>query len=424
MIYYYLRNINILRVFKKMLGKIEKILVDSLISLKKQNRLKGREKIIDGILPATEGHGRKIKTREGNSLINFASNSYLGLSQDSRLVEAEHRSSQRFGVGPGAVRFISGTYSPHVKLENGIASFFKKQAAMIFNSAYSANCGLIAPLMDESTIIISDELNHNSIIMAIRLAGAGRDKKKIYKHCDVKELEDSVRSSIGEAKRLIVVTDGVFSMRGDHAPLADILDISKKYDPHFQEGIITVVDDSHGIGALGDTGRGTVEICDAHDIDVITGTLGKALGVDGGFVVSSQKIIEFLRETSPFYIYSNPVSPGVASASIQALEILDSKEGLEILNRLKENTEFFRRGIKKIGFKTVKGIHPIIPLVIGNSKEAKEIVARLYRKGIWVTALTYPVVPRGQDTIRVQICAAHTIKDLEFALDCFSVVRN
>lgn len=405
-----------------MLEKIEEILQKEIFSLKKSNRLKGKEKIITGILPPDKGYGKRVKIDDGNCVINFASNSYLGISQDYRLIKAEHNSSLKFGVGPGAVRFISGTYKTHIELESRIARFFNKEAAMIFNSAYSANCGLIAPLINENTIVVSDELNHNSIIMAIRLAGVKKEKKMIYKHCDINELEECIKLSIGKAKRLVVVTDGVFSMRGDIAPIKDIVKLSKKYDHYFDEDIITIVDDSHGIGAIGETGRGAVEVCNANEVDIITGTMGKALGVDGGFVISSHKIIEYLRETSPFYIYSNSINCGVAGAALQAIELLDSKEGLEMLKRLKRNTKNFRKGVETIGFKTINGIHPIIPLLIGNSEKAKELVLELYKKGIWVIALTYPVVPMGQETIRVQISAAHTKKDIEFALNIFNEV--
>jgi glycine C-acetyltransferase len=290
---------------------------------------------------------------------------------------------------------------------------------MIFSSAYAGNCGIIAPLVYEGTMVISDELNHNSIITAIRLAGVPRDRKKIYRHCDMDALKKSIEESIGKAKRLMIATDGVFSMRGNYAPLDQIQSMAEHYDSEFEEGIITIVDDSHGIGAYGNTGRGTVEVCSAYNIDIITGTLGKALGVDGGYVVSDEKVIEYFRETSPFYIYSNPVSSGVSSAAIKALDILDSEEGLKLLKKLKSNTEYFRTGIERAGFKTIKGIHPIVPLLIGDPQRAKKITSILLEKGVFVIALAYPVVPKGQDTIRVQISASHTKQDIDNALGVF-----
>ena len=402
-----------------MLDKLTPVLDVKLKLLEKEGRLKGKEKVIVDIAPPRDEFGRKILMSDERTLLNFASNSYLGISNDPRLIKAAHEADLKFGVGPGAVRFISGTQEPHIKLEKKLAEFYRKEAAMIFSSAYAANCGIIAPLVDKDTFIISDELNHNSIIMAIRFAGIPRDRKKIYGHLSMDELRERIDESIGNGKRLIIVTDGVFSMRGDYAPLHDIAHLAEEYDAKFQEGIITVVDDSHGIGAYGKTGRGTPEVSQEDRIDIITATLGKALGVDGGFIVSNEKVIEYLRETSPLYVYSNPISSGVASAALKALEILDSHEGLKLLERLRENTEYFRRGISQIGFKTIEGIHPIIPILIGDPIKAKQMVSDLYQRGIYVVALTYPVVPKGQDTIRVQIQASHTNHDLDYAMKSF-----
>ena len=402
-----------------MLNKLTRALDAKLKLLEKEGRLKGKEKVIVDTVPSQDRFGRKIVMDDGGTLFNFASNSYLGISNDPRLTKAAHEADLKFGVGPGAVRFISGTQEPHVKLEKKLAEFYKKEAAMIFNSAYSANCGIIAPLVDKDTYIISDELNHNSIIMAIRLAGVPRDRKKIYAHSDMDELRKCIVESVGSGKRLIIVTDGVFSMRGDYALLHEMAYLAEEFDPKFEEGIITVVDDSHGIGAFGKTGRGTVEVTQEDKIDMITATLGKALGVDGGFVVSTEKVVEYLRETSPLYVYSNPISSGVASAALEALEILDSDEGLKLLKRLKDNTEYFRKGIDQIGFKTIEGIHPIVPILIGDPTKARQMVSHLYQRGIYVVALTYPVVPRSQDTIRVQIQASHTRHDLDYALNSF-----
>jgi len=402
-----------------MLNKLTPVLDEKLKLLEKEGRLKGKEKVIIDIVPSRDGFGKKIVMSDNRILLNFASNSYLGISNDPRLIEAEHKADLKFGVGPGAVRFISGTQEPHIKLEEKLARFYKKEAAMIFSSAYAANCGIIAPLIDKDTYIISDKLNHNSIIMAIKFAGVDRDRKKIYAHCNIDELRKCIEECVGSGKRLIIITDGVFSMRGDYAPLDDIACLAEEYDSKFEEGIITVVDDSHGIGAYGKTGRGTVEVTQEHRIDIISATLGKGLGVDGGFIVSTKKVIEYLRETSPLYIYSNPISSGIASAALKALEILDSNEGLKLLEKLRENTEYFRKGINQIGFKIIEGIHPIVPILIGDPLKAKQMVSDLYQKGIYVVALTYPVVPKGEDTIRVQISASHTKKDLDYALKLF-----
>lgn len=402
-----------------MLDKLMPVLDAKLKLLEKEGRLKGKEKVIVDIVPPQDEFGRKIVMSDKRVLLNFASNSYLGISNDPRLIKAEHEADLKFGVGPGAVRFISGTQEPHIKLEEKLAEFFKKEAAMIFSSAYAANCGIIAPLIDKDTCIISDELNHNSIIMAIKFAGVPRDRKKIYAHCNIDGLRKCIDEFVGNGERLIIVTDGVFSMRGDYAPLNDIANLAEEYDPKFEEGIMTVVDDSHGIGAYGETGRGTAEVSQEDRIDIITATLGKGLGVDGGFIVSNEKVIQYLRETSPLYVYSNPISSGIASAALKALEILNSHEGLKLLERLRENTEYFRKGINQIGFKTIEGIHPIVPILIGDPIKAKQMVSDLYQRGIYVVALTYPVVPKGQDTIRVQISASHTRHDLDYALKSF-----
>ncbi len=402
-----------------MLDKLTPVLDAKLRLLKKEGRLKGKEKVVVDIVAPQDEFGRKIVMGDKRTLLNFASNSYLGISNDPRLIKAEHEAGLKFGVGPGAVRFISGTQEPHIKLEEKLAQFYKKEAAMIFSSAYAANCGIIAPLMDKDTCIISDELNHNSIIMAIRFAGVSRDRKRIYAHSNMDELRKCVEEFVGHTDRLIMVSDGVFSMRGDYAPLKDIADLAEEYDAKFEEGIMTIVDDSHGIGAYGKTGRGTPEVTREERIDIISATLGKGLGVDGGFIVSSGKVIEYLRETSPLYIYSNPISSGIASAALKALEILDSDEGQELLERLRKNSEYFRNRINEIGFETMEGIHPIIPILIGDPIEAKQVVSHLYQRGIYLIALTYPVVPKGQDTIRVQISASHTRQDLDYALKSF-----
>jgi len=402
-----------------MLDKLTSVLNEKLKLLEKEGRLKGKEKVIVDIVPPKDEFGRKIVMSDKQVLLNFASNSYLGISNDPRLIKAEHEADLKFGVGPGAVRFISGTQEPHIKLEKKLAKFYKKEAAMIFSSAYAANCGIIAPLMDKNSYIISDELNHNSIIMAIKFAGVPRERKKIYAHCNMDELRNCIDESVGSAKRLIIVTDGVFSMRGDYAPLQGIACLADEYNPKFEGGIITVVDDSHGIGAYGKTGRGTVEVTREDRIDIVSATLGKGLGVDGGFIVSGEKVIDYLRETSPLYVYSNPISSGIASAALKALEILDSDEGLKLLKRSRENTEYFRKKINQIGFKTIEGIHPIVPILIGDPIKAKQMVFDLYQRGIYVVALTYPVVPRGEDTIRVQILASHTRYDLDYALKSF-----
>jgi len=274
--------------------------------------------------------------------------------------------------------------------------------------------GILTPLITSDTIVISDELNHNCIINALRLS---RPKdKKIYKHLDMNELEDRIKESVGQAKRLIIVTDGIFSMRGDYAPLDIISNLSKKYDKEFSENILLVVDDSHGIGAYGKTGRGTEEYTNAKGVDVLVGTLGKAFGVNGGYVTSNQTVITYLRETAPMYIYSNPISPAEASAALKSLEILNSERGKDILTHLHQMTKKFEKGLLDLGYEIIESDHPIVPLMVRDTKKTTELVNYLIENGILGTGLNYPVVPKGDEEIRFQINADHTPCDIDYAL--------
>jgi len=285
---------------------------------------------------------------------------------------------------------------------------------MLFSSAYSTVVGILTPLITSETIVISDELNHNCIINALRLA---RPKdKKIYKHLDMKELENRIKESIGQAKRLIIVTDGIFSMRGDYAPLDIISNISKKYDQEFPENILLVVDDSHGIGAYGKTGRGTEEYTNANGVDILVGTLGKAFGVNGGYVSSNQTVITYLRETAPMYIYSNPISPAEASAALKSLEILNSERGKNILTHLRQMTKKFENGLLDLGYEIIESDHPIVPLMVRDTKKTTDLVNYLIENRILGTGLNYPVVPKGDEEIRFQINADHTPYDIDYAL--------
>ena len=310
------------------LTKLNKILTEKLNDFEANGRRKGKELVIRDIVPAKgpkgpryllEGHGDK-------EFIRMNSNSYLGMSLREEIIEAEESAAKKFGAGPGAVRFISGTYSPHIELEKKLAKFHNREAAMVFSSAYAAVMGVISPLIDGDTIVISDALNHNSIINAVRLSRPGA--KVVYDHLDMAALEKNVKGVVGKGRRVLIITDGIFSMRGDHAPLDAISDISKKYDAQFPEGVVVLVDDSHGVGAFGETGRGTVEYTAADGVDIVIATLGKALGVNGGYVTTDAVVVDYLRETAPFYIYSNPITASEASAAVKALEILDSETGI------------------------------------------------------------------------------------------------
>ncbi len=403
------------------LNKLEKVLSDHLDGLRKKGTLKGKEMVITGVKPAEGKKGPRyfIEGEGDKEFLKMNANSYLGMPLRKEVIEAEEEASRKFGAGPGAVRFISGTYQPHIELEKKLAKFHNRESAMIFSSAYSTVMGILSPLISKETIVISDELNHNCIINAIRLS---RPKvKEIYKHLDMHELEAKVKDNIGKGKRVIIVTDGIFSMRGDYAPLDIISDIAKKYDAEFEEGIITIVDDSHGVGAFGKTGRGTEEYTNADGIDIIVATLGKALGVNGGYLVASSTIINYLRETAPFYIYSNPITPSEASAAAKALEILNSKRGIEIMEYVRKLTKRFEKGLIDLGYEIIESEHPIVPLMIRDTKETSELVKYLTEHGILATGLNYPVVPRGDEEIRFQISADHTEYDIDCAIE---VLRN
>jgi len=396
--------------------KVKKVLSAHLDELKRKGTLKGKETVITGIKPAEGEKGPRyfIQGYGDKEFLRMNANNYLGMSLRKEVIEAEEKTAKEFGAGPGAVRFISGTYTPHIELEKKLAEFHNREAAMIFSSAYATVMGILSPLISKETVVISDELNHNCIINAVRLS---RPKdKKIYKHNDINELESAIKEAIGNCKRVIVVTDGIFSMRGDHAPLPEIASLAEKYDSEFEEGIITIVDDSHGVGAIGETGRGTTEYTHEDRIDILVSTMGKALGVNGGYVVSDAKVIEFLRETAPFYIYSNPITVSEASAALKALEILDSDVGRKLLRHLHDMTKRFEQGLIDMGYEVIRGEHPVVPLMIRDTQKTSDLVHYLKENGILATGLNYPVVPKGDEEIRFQICADHTEYDIDYAL--------
>jgi glycine C-acetyltransferase len=274
--------------------------------------------------------------------------------------------------------------------------------------------GLIPPLVTEKTAVISDELNHNCIINAITLARPA--EKHIYKHLDMGELERALVAAARACTRAIVVTDGIFSMRGDYAPLDRIMSLARAHDNAFAENAIVIVDDSHGVGAFGATGRGTEEYTNADPADLLVATLGKALGVNGGYVAGDETIIRYLRETSPFYIYSNPITPAEAGAALRAIEVLDSAVGAALLAHLRAMTERFKAGLVRLGFETLPGEHPVVPLMLRDTVRTSALVAHLRRHGILATGLNYPVVPKGDEEIRFQISADHTLADIDMAL--------
>jgi glycine C-acetyltransferase len=269
-------------------------------------------------------------------------------------------------------------------------------------------------LITPETVLISDELNHNCIINAMRLARP--KEKQIYRHLDLADLEAKLAAVAGTCRRALVVTDGIFSMRGDNAPLPELAALCRRFDAQFPENVVLLVDDSHGIGAFGKTGRGTEEHTGSGAVDILVATLGKALGVNGGYVTGSRVLTDFLRETSPTYIYSNPITVGECAAALRAVEILDSPEGLRRLEHLRAMTARFESGLLRLGFETIPGEHPVVPLMVRDTAKTTALVAHLRRNGVLATGLKFPVVPRGDESIRFQVSADHTPEDIDSVL--------
>ncbi|MGB3224313.1 MAG: aminotransferase class I/II-fold pyridoxal phosphate-dependent enzyme [Desulforhopalus sp.] len=398
------------------LKQLDKALKEELAGLQREGRTKPPERIITGYLPPTGLRGPRYSLQgEEKQFIRMNSNSYLSLSNHPQLIAAADAATQACGVGPGAVRFIDGTFSYHIELEQGIARFLDKPAAKIFNSAYTSNCGLALAIGNKTTHWIGDQLNHNSIIRAMRIAGVPSGNKSIYAHNDMDELRKCLDSVGKDINRVIVIFDGIFSMRGDYAPIDRILAITNEYDRQFRDGVITVVDDSHGIGAYGATGRGTAEFSGGVP-DIIVGTFGKAFGVNGGFIAGSDTLIETVRQKADTYIYTNPLSVADCAAATMALEICDSQEGMMLLENLKNRTKQFRDGLEKLGLESIPGPHPVVPVMVRDTSKTHALVKHLFDNGVLVVGLTFPVVPRGDESMRFQINAAHTESDVDYVL--------
>jgi glycine C-acetyltransferase len=400
------------------LDKLSGVLQRHVAELATRGTAKGAESVVVKVLPPQGERGpRFLLAGTGEQpFIRMNSNSYLGMSLREVVIHEEEQAAASFGAGPGAVRFISGTYGPHVALEQRLAAFHGREAAMIFSSAYATVLSTITSLTTENTALISDELNHNCIINAMRLARPAL--KGVYKHNDVDALAAELKQAVGKAQRALVVTDGIFSMRGDHAPLREIVELCRSYDGQFAENVVVIVDDSHGVGAFGQTGRGTEEYVGLPlgGVDILIGTLGKAFGVNGGYVTATRAVIEFLRETAPMYIYSNPITVGEASAALRALDLLDSAEGRALLNRLRALTRRFEEGLVQLGFEIIPGEHPVVPLLVRDTQKTRDLVAHLRKNGVLATGLAYPVVPRGDEEIRFQVNADHTEADIDEVL--------
>ncbi len=396
--------------------KLDQALLAELKILQDEGRAKPPERIITAYHPPENGLGPRYSLKgEERRFLRMNSNSYLSLSNHRQLIAAADSATHACGVGPGAVRFIDGTFSYHIALEERIARFVGKGAAKIFNSAYTSNCGLALTIGGKATHWVGDQLNHNSIIRGMRIAGVPRGNKGIYAHNDMDDLQKCL-DAVGEnIERVVVIFDGIFSMRGDYAPIDKILEITDRYSEKFVGGVVTVVDDSHGIGAYGATGRGTPEFC-GRIPDIIIGTFGKAFGVNGGFIAGSSTVVEAVRQMADTYIYTNPLSVADCAAATTALDICDSAEGLQRLDNLRQRTRQFREGLDRLGFESIPGPHPVVPLLVRDTVKTHALVKRLFSAGILVVGLTFPVVPKGDETMRFQVNADHTEADIDIVL--------
>ena len=343
-------------------------------------------------------------------VLNMCANNYLGLSDHPAIVKAAHEALDKWGFGLSSVRFICGTQEIHKELESKISAFLGMEDTILYTSCFDANGGLFETILSAEDAVISDELNHASIIDGVRLCKAQRFR---YKNGDMNDLEEKLKESAGARNRL-VITDGVFSMDGYFAKLDEICDLAAKYN------VIVAVDDSHAVGFVGKTGRGTHERCGVMDrVDIITGTLGKALGgASGGYTSGRKEIVEMLRQRSRPYLFSNSVAPPIVGASIKAIEMLT--ESTELRDKLEDNTRFFREELSKIGLEILPGEHPIVPVMFGDAKPAVKMAESLLKKGVYVIPFSFPVVPKGKARIRTQVSAAHSKEDLEFAVDRFA----
>jgi glycine C-acetyltransferase len=376
-------------------------------------RAAGLEKV-ERPLDGPQGAHIRLSGADGGEALNFCANNYLGLANHPEVVAAAHAALDHWGFGLASVRFICGTQELHRELEAAVRDFLGMEDAILFGSCFDANGGLFEALLGEEDAVISDALNHASIIDGIRLCKARRLR---YPGCDMAGLEGCLREA-GDARRRLIATDGVFSMDGTIAPLASICDLAEAHDA------LVMVDDSHAVGFLGEGGRGTHEYRDVMGrVDLLTGTFGKALGgAGGGYVAGRGELIALLRQRARPYLFSNTLAPPVAAASLKALELARTRPGLR--RRLWENTGRFRAGLAGAGFPVPAEAHPIVPVMLGDPRLATAMAARLAAQGIHVIAFSFPVVPRGTDRIRVQVSAAHSTVDIDRAVAAFAAARQ
>ena len=373
-----------------------------------QDGLFKKERVITSVQDAV------IQLEDGSEVLNFCANNYLGLSSHPRVVDAAKRAIDDRGFGMSSVRFICGTQDIHKELERTIADFHHTEDTILYAAAFDANGGVFEPLLTKEDAIISDALNHASIIDGIRLCKA---KRMRFAHMDMEDLEAKLREAqAAGCPKIMIATDGVFSMDGDIAPLEAICDLAEQY------GAMVMVDDSHATGFTGKTGRGSIEHCGVMGrVDVVTSTLGKALGgASGGFTSGRKEIVDMLRQRSRPYLFSNTVAPAIVGAAIKAFEMLSATT--ERRDRLEENTEHFRTAMTEAGFAIRPGVHPIVPIMLGEARLAATMADAMLERGIYVIGFSYPVVPKGQARIRVQLSAAHTPEHIEQAVAAFTEV--
>jgi glycine C-acetyltransferase len=405
------------------LDKLNASLASELEGLEREGRSKAPERILVGYVPPSGARGPRYRLQGSDrAYIRMNSNSYLSLSFHPALLEAADKASRELGVGPGAVRFIDGTFAPHADLEARIARFVGRPAARVFNSAYTTTLGLVITLSGPDTFWVGDALNHNCIIRAMRIANVPSAQRAIFKHNDAGDLDSHLAQVPDGVGRVIVIFDGIFSMRGDHAPLTEIAAVVARHESSFRDGIVTVMDDSHGVAAYGATGRGTEEHCGVR-VDIFIGTFGKAFGVNGGFAAASPAVVEAVRQKADTYIYTNPLGAADCAAAVKAIDVADSSEGRERLSNLKARTDQFRAGLASLGFESIQGPHPVVPLLVRDTDRTRAMVRGLFERGILAVGLTFPVVPRGDDTIRFQINAAHTAYDIGEVLAALDELR-
>jgi len=388
-------------------GSMKNFLIEQLEQIRAAGLWKG-ERVIDGPQNA------RVSVAGQGRVLNLCANNYLGLADHPEVIAAARDALDRWGYGMASVRFICGTQQIHKRLETEISRFLGTEDTILYTSCFDANGGLFETLLGEQDAVISDELNHASIIDGVRLCKARRFR---YKNNNMADLEEQLKQA-ADARFRLIATDGVFSMDGVIANLADICRLADRHDA------LLMVDDSHAVGFLGKTGRGTPELHGVADrVDIITGTLGKALGgASGGYTSGRKEIIEMLRQRSRPYLFSNTLAPPIAAASIKAIELLT--QSTELRDRLESNTRLFRQGMAQRGFQIAPGVHPICPIMLGDARLAARMAEAMLRRGVYVVGFSYPVVPKDKARIRVQVSAVHTPDDLQFAMETFSAVKE